>query len=39
MRYSIEPKDRQYFEGYRFLSFAEKIRISMSQILNRSNEQ
>ena len=25
MRYSIEPKDRIYLKGYRFLSFAKNI--------------
>ena len=25
MRYSIEPRDRSYVRGYRFLSFARNI--------------
>ena len=25
MRYSIEPRDRRYVKGYRFLSFAKNI--------------
>ena len=25
MRYSIEPKDRTYVKGYRFLSFAKNV--------------
>ena len=25
MRYSIEPRDRRYVKGYRFLSFARNI--------------
>ena len=25
MRYSIEPRDRRYVKGYRFLSFAKSI--------------
>ena len=30
MRYSIEPKDRIYVKGYRFLSFAKNVRKSVS---------
>ena len=30
MRYSIEPKDRIYVKGYRFLSFAKNMRKSVS---------
>ena len=29
MRYSIEPKNRKYVEGYGFLSFARKSEINM----------
>ena len=25
MRYSVEPRDRRYVKGYRFLSFANNI--------------
>ena len=30
MRYSIEPRDRIYVKGYRFLSFAKNIDKSLS---------
>ena len=30
MRYSIEPKDRIYVKGYRFLSFAKNIAKTLS---------
>ena len=30
MRYSIEPKDRIYVKGYRFLSFAKNIGKNLS---------
>ena len=30
MRYSIEPRDRIYVKGYRFLSFAKNVGKSLS---------
>ena len=30
MRYSIEPRDRKYVKGYRFLSFAKNIGKNLS---------
>ena len=30
MRYSIEPRERRYVRGYRFLSFAKNIGKSLS---------
>ena len=30
MRYSIEPKDRKYVKGYRFLSFSKNIGKNLS---------
>ena len=30
MRYSIEPKDRIYVKGYRFLSFAKNMGANLS---------
>ena len=30
MRYSIEPRDKIYVKGYGFLSFAKKMRKSLS---------
>ena len=30
MRYSVEPRDRRYVKGYRFLSFAKNMGENLS---------
>ena len=37
MRYSIEPRDRIYLKGYRFLSFAESMGKSLSNRYGQKN--
>ena len=36
MRYSIEPRERRYVKGYRFLSFAKNIGKSLSMNMAKS---
>ena len=39
MRYSIEPRERRYVKGYRFLSFAKNIGIHAAKVAkNMSNK-
>ena len=36
MRYSVEPRERRYVEGYGFLSFAKNIRRNLSNKYGKS---
>ena len=39
MRYSIEPRERRYVKGYRFLSFARNLGTKVAKNLNNKYSQ
>ena len=39
MRYSIEPRERRYVKGYRFLSFARNLGTDATKVAKNSNNK